>query len=170
MVGVLHNERTEYAKKFFEQQEHFREINIINLETILKDISGNSIRVRPDLLMIWHNYQNFDLSIKPPDIPSHIRILWAEVVDTSLQGFPKTNDVRKAIYYTLTWKNLYDTIQLKSSIFGKKIKTEKILKDLLIKHRTHINIDFYYIQDDSIWKCEQIDKLEDCKNFRFEDL
>jgi len=85
-------------------------------------------------------------------------------------SFPKTNDVIKALYQTLKLKQLYETEKLKENYMGQKPKTEQILKQYLIKMLTHIYINFYYIQDDSIWKCEQIDKKEDCHNFRFEDI
>ncbi len=120
--------------------------------------------------MLSHNYQYLDLSKQSPQIPDQINILWIEIFDTSFRGFPYKKDIIKALYYTLKWKDLYDSNKLRESIYGQRIKTELLLYDLLKDKNTNIYIDYFLVLEDSIWKCEQIDEEEDSKYPNIKDL
>ena len=83
MPGEIHNERTEYAVKSFEERD-FKKINITNLTSELQIITGKAERIIPDILMLKHNLAKLDLSVNPPDIPFRIEVLWGEVVKTRI--------------------------------------------------------------------------------------
>ena len=160
MVGDLHQTRLDYAKKYFENYEggkwHFREIRIENLAKNLIEISGKSKGIVPDLVMIWHNYLEKDFTDLPIELPSSICICWIEVFVNSFRTFPKRKELLEALIQSITLRDLYEPEQIKSSILAGIINTRKDLSNYLRNH-CNIHVDFYLVQDDSIWECKQID-------------
>lgn len=152
-----HKKRIEYIQQLFEKKG-FKKVLINNLESKLKEFSNQSERVRPDLIMIWHNHQDRDIRNELPQIPDKIKILWIEVVKSNFQGFPLSHNVYNAVTKTLTWKNLYDPEKLKRSLLGKGVKINQTLYGAFIEKGTQLFVYFFYVQDNSIWKCEQIDE------------
>lgn len=97
MPSDIHEERLQYARGYFKHynsrsgmfsQIEYVEANIQHLPTQLKEITGKSEGIIPDLIMLSYNYQYLDLAKKPPQIPDQINILWIEIFDTSFRGFP----------------------------------------------------------------------------------
>lgn len=153
MVGDLHKQRTEYAIKYFNLL-NFRVITINGLETKLREICGKSKGIRPDLLMIWHDKINLDVSRDLPIIPTKILIKWIEIYEKNFQGFPLNNHASEAILRTLTMKDLYQPDQLRRGLFGQKIKTKAFLYEHLSEGFMFL-IDFYLVQENGIWNCVQ---------------
>ncbi len=179
MPGDLHEERLQYAKAYFKKynsrsgmfsQIEYYEANIQHLPSKLKKITTKSEGIIPDLIMLSHNYQYLDLTKEPPQVPEQINLLWIEVFDTSFRGFPYKKDIIKALYHTLKWKDLYDQEKLRDGIFGQRLKIEQSLYDLFKHKKTHIYIDYFLVLEESIWKCEHIDKQENSKYPNLDDL
>ena len=70
--------------------------------------------------------------------------------------FLEKEDLVEALYQSITLSDLYNSEILKDTIFGKKVNRSQSLYNFL-KDNCNIEVFFYLVQDDSIWKCEQID-------------
>lgn len=161
MVGDKHGERTKYAINYFEQQD-YKVISIEDFESTLREISNKSKGIRPDILMLWHSNKDLEIIKNPPSIPRRIMVNWIEVFDSNFQGFPSYDDIAEAILRTITWKDLYDAELLRRGMYGEKFKTKMKLYDLL-KDNTWLQINFFIIQEDLMFKCFQIEPDRYCR-------
>ena len=134
----------------------FKEVRIENLEKNLREITGKSKGLRPDLIMMFHHHLHKDLAGKTVEIPNYIGIKWIEVYTSNFQSFPKLEDLREALYRSITLKDLFDNENLKSSILGRGIHMNMDLYDYL-KENCNIEVTYYLVQEESLWKCEQIE-------------
>ncbi len=162
-------ESIDYARNYFKnhlsrriiyEQKGYKEVELKKLINKLQEIYKNSEVINPDFLMLWHDLIDLEKIEKEIPIPYEMVVLWIKMNGPNFKGFPKRTDVIKSLYETLTWKDIYKE-DIKQET--KKIKVNYALKEDFKKKETKIYVEFFIVQDDSIWQCEQIDKEIDLK-------